>query len=95
MKFYSEITKELYDSKDALVKAEAEAVKAKSARAEKAKEVTELLKKAKEANTAAYKALDEFCKEYGGFNTTIKSDGKNRNFEIKSDFWDIFDKFLF
>ena len=49
MKYYSEITKKLYDSKDELVKAEVEATKAKSDRAEKAKEVTELIKKANEA----------------------------------------------
>ena len=48
MKFYSEITKKLYDTKDELVKAEVDATKSKSIRAEKAKEVTELIKKANE-----------------------------------------------
>lgn len=90
MKFYSEITKKLYDSKDELVKAEVEATKAKTNRAEKAKEVTELIKKANEATKAANKALREFVEEYGSFKTTIKDTDTNVN-----SFWDIFDKFMF
>ena len=90
MKYYSEITKQLYDDKDALIKAEVEATKAKTDRAEKAKEVTELIKKANEATKAANKALSEFVKEYGSFKTTIKDDDVNVN-----SFWDIFDKFMF
>ncbi len=90
MKFYSEITKQLYDSKEDLVKAEVEATKAKSDRAAKAKEVTELLKKATEANKVARKALEDFVKEYGGFNTTIK----DKDIDIPS-FWNVFDRFMF
>ena len=90
MKFYSEITKELYDTNEALVKAEVEATKAKSDRAEKAKEVTELLKEANEATKKANKALASFIKEYGSFKTTIKDE----NVDVNS-FWDIFDKFMF
>ena len=90
MKFYSEITKKLYDTKDELVKAEVEATKTKTDRAEKAKEVTELIKKANEATKAANKALSEFVKEYGSFKTTIK----DNDVSVDS-FWDIFDKFMF
>ena len=43
MKFYSEITKKLYDSKDELVKAEVAATKAKSDREVKAKEVKNMV----------------------------------------------------
>lgn len=91
MKYYSEITKKLYDSKDELVKAEVEATKAKSDRAEKAKEVTELIKKANEATKAAEKALSEFIKEYGSFKTTIKSEDT----DTRSNFWDLFDRLMF
>ena len=92
MKFYSEITKKLYDDKESLVKAEVEATKAKSDRAEKAKEVTELLKAANEATKKANKALAEFVKEYGSFKTTIKdTEGTN----VNSSFWDLFDRLLF
>ena len=91
MKYYSQITKDLYDTKEDLVKAEVEATKAKSDRAEKAKEVTQLLKEANEAQKKANTALKEFIKEYGSFKTTIKDD----DMEVKYNFWDIFDKFLF
>ena len=92
MKYYSEITKKLYDDKDALVKAEVEATKAKSDRAEKAKEVTELIKKANEATKAANNALTEFVKEYGSFKTTIKDKDLQNDFDS---FWKVFDKFMF
>ncbi len=91
MKYYSEITKKLYDDKDALLKAEVEATKAKTDRAEKAKEVTELLKAANEATKKANKALADFVKEYGSFKTTIKDE----DVDVRSNFWDIFDKFMF
>ena len=92
MKFYSEITKKLYDTKDELVKAEVAATKAKSDREVKAKEVTELIKKANEATKAANKALSEFVKQYGSFKTTIKDKDTNVNLDS---FWDIFDNFIF
>lgn len=92
MKYYSEVTKKLYDTKDDLIKAEVAATKAKTDRAEKAKEVTELIKKANEAQKAAGKALNEFVKEYGSFKTTIKDTDTNVNLDS---FWDIFDKFVF
>lgn len=85
MKFYSEITNTLYDSEKELVKAEQEATKAKNNRAEKAKEVTELLRSANEANKKASKALSDFIKEYGSFKTTIKDADINLD-----SFWDIF-----
>lgn len=91
MKFYSEITKNLYDTKEDLVKAEVAATKAKSDRAEKAKEVTELLKVASDATKKANKALSDFIKEYGSFKTTLKDE------DVVTDlnFWDLFDKFVF
>ena len=91
MKYYSEITKKLYDSKDELVKAEVAATKAKSDREVKAKEVTELIKAANEATKKANTALREFINEYGSFKTTIKSEDAG----TKSDFWDLFDKLMF
>lgn len=91
MKYYSEITKNLYDTKEDLVKAEVEATKAKTDRAERAKEVTEALKKANEATKVANKLLSDFVKDYGSFKTTIKDDDVN----AKSDFWDIWDRLFF
>ena len=91
MKYYSEILKKLYDSKDELIKAEVEATKAKTDRAARAKEVTELIKKANEATKVANKALTDFVKEYGSFKTTIKDE----DVDVKSDFFDLFYKFMF
>jgi len=86
MKYFSEITKELYDSKEDLVAAEVKATKAKSDREVKAKEVEKLLKEATEATKKANKALNDFVKEYGSFKTTLK--------ESPYDFFDVLDKFL-
>lgn len=91
MKYYSEITKKLYDDKDALIKAEVEATKAKSDREVKAKEVTELLKAANEATKKANTALSEFIKKYGSFKTTIKDEDTG----VRTDFWSLFDKLMF
>ena len=93
MKYYSEITKELYDSKDELVKAEVAATKAKSDREVKAKEVTELLKATNEAQKKANKALSEFIKEYGSFKTTIKD--AEDTVVPSTNFWDLFDRLMF
>lgn len=93
MKYYSEILKKLYDSKDELVKAEVAATKAKSDREVKAKEVTELLKAANEATKKANKALSEFIKEYGSFKTTIKD--TEDTVVPSTNFWDLFDRLMF
>ena len=90
MKFYSEITKKLYDSKEELVKAEVEVTKQNADRAERAKEVNEALKAANAAQKKANDLLSKFVKDYGSFKTTIKDEDIN----IPS-FWDIFDKFIF
>lgn len=91
MKYYSQITKKLYDDKNELIKAEVEATKAKTDRETKAKEVTELLKAANEASKKANEALSNFVKEYGSFKTTIKDSDVN----VRSNFWDLFDRLMF
>lgn len=74
MKYYSEITKKLYDTKDALIKAEVEATKKKGDREAAAKNVTKLLEEAREAKRKANQALDDFIKKYGSFKTTLKEE---------------------
>ena len=91
MKFYSELTKKLYDTQEDLHKAEIALTKSKADRAERAKEVEKALKEANEANKKANKLLQEFVKDYGSFKTTIKDE----NVDANSMFWDVFDKFLF
>lgn len=92
MKFYSELTKKLYDTQEDLQKAEIAITKSKADRAERAKEVEKALKEATEASKKANKLLQDFVKDYGSFKTTIKDENVE---DINSMFWDVFDKFLF
>ena len=91
MKYYSQLTKKLYDTQEDLQKAEIILTKSKADRAERAKEVEKALKEATEASKKANKLLQEFVKDYGSFKTTIKDEDVDTN----SIFWDVFDKFLF
>ena len=84
MKFYSELTKKLYDTQEDLQKAEIEVTKSKADRAERAKEVEKALKEANEASKKANKLLQEFVRDYGSFKTTIKDE----NVDANSIFWD-------
>ena len=92
MKYYSELTKKLYDSKEELVKAEVEVTKAKSERAERAKEVENALKEAREAQKKANELLSQFVKDFGSFKTTFKDEDVKGN--IESSFWNLFDRFF-
>ena len=94
MKFYSELTKDLYDSKEDLIAAEAELTKAKADRAERAKEVTEAIKLANEKTKEASELLKEFVKDYGSFKTTIKDDDVGTSY-FPFSFMDMFNKFVF
>lgn len=86
MKYYSDLTKKLYDTEADLKKAEIEVTKSKADRAEKAKEVTKLLQEANEASKKANKALADFVKEYGSFKTTLTDKDVS-----KDNFWSLFD----
>ena len=101
MKYYSEVTKKLYETAKELEAAEqnvknlqAAKIKAeelkKEQRATRAKEVEEALKAATEANKKATKLLKEFTKDYGYYHTsfTTKED------ESFDDFWDVLHSFL-
>lgn len=79
MKYYSELTKEVYDTPELLEEAEKvvlEANKEKerklTERAERAKAVEKAFAEAREARKKADELLSEFCKDYGSFHTTIK-----------------------
>lgn len=78
MKYYSTKLNRLFDAVEELKEAEkaydekqkeAEAKKAK--RSEAAKKVQEAYKLADETRKAADAALEEFCKEYGSYHTTV------------------------
>ncbi len=76
--YQSEITGKTYESKEELFKAEEEISEAKKQeelkrkqRAAAAKSVQEKLEKAKIAQKEAHDALNEFCKTYGSFKTSL------------------------
>jgi len=95
--YQSEITGKTYETKEALVEAEAavSAVKRaeeekKKARAEAAKKVEEKLAIANAAIKDANDALAAFCKEFGSFKTTFKGDNLKNPFSILFDtFWNL------
>ena len=87
MKYYSEVTKKLYDSEDAVKTAEenlkkieaikeAEEKKKKAERAARAKEVEDAFKAATEARDKANKLLSAFTKDYGYFHMSYTNNDK-------------------
>ena len=83
MKYYSEITKNHYDTEKQCLDAEATAIakaneeKAKlealkKERADRAKEVEDALKAANEAEKHAHELLTKFVNDYGSFHSTIR-----------------------
>lgn len=96
MKYYSELTREVYDTEKELKEAEIEVTKSKADRAEEAKEVTEAIKAANEATKKATDLLSKFVKKYGNFKMTLKDDDLDvRSFSslFNDYFVDLFDKF--
>ena len=85
MKYYSDVTKILYDSEKDLVADEtkvkeeaerkaAETKKKNETRATRAKEVQEALKAATAATDKAQELLSKFVKDYGYFHTSFSVD---------------------
>ena len=70
MKFYSEVTKEMYDTVEALQKAEEE-VYAHSEKQESINEILDLIKKSAELEKETLKLMKEFDTKYG-FGTCAK-----------------------
>lgn len=84
-RFYSDITKKLYDSMEELNEAEAteqkrreeaEAKQKKRAdeRKSRAQEIDDLQKAYVGARKAYTEALEKFCKDYGTFHTSVSAD---------------------
>ena len=79
MKYYSELTKEVYDTPELLEEAEKvvleenkEKERKLTEHAERAKAVENAFAEAQEARKKADELLSEFCKDYESFHTTIK-----------------------
>lgn len=107
MKYYSELTKQLYDREEDLCKAEtaiklaqakkeAEEKAKKNERAKRAKEVEDALKAATEAQTKATKLLKDFTKDYGHFHMSYTNNPTtSKEGEVNtSDFFDLLFNFL-
>ena len=95
MKYYSDLTKKLYETEKQLKDAEIALTKSKADRAQRAKEVTEALKAANEASKKANKLLSDFVKDYGSFKTTLTDkdvDVKALSNSFSNYFADLFDK---
>ena len=96
MKYFSEVTKSVYDTEEELLEAEAKVAQeeekkeiAKQERAEKAKEIDEAIKVAAAAQKKVDELIDEFVTEYGSYHKTFK----DTNFKpFTSPFFDFFMK---
>lgn len=80
MKYYSEVTKKVYDSTEELEAAEKTALAAKderkaaSEKVEKAQTAMKEAKKAYEVATQEYQdELSKFCNKYGSYKTTLRA----------------------
>jgi len=93
MKYYSEVTKKMYDSvndlesaeKTLVAKQKAEeeaALKLKEERKLRSKEVEDARKAAADANKHYRDLLAKFCKDYGAYHASYKSDDIDDIFDL-------------
>ena len=84
MKYFSDVTKKVYDTVDELNNEETKIIEARKAqeaavaekkaqREARAKEVEEAIKVALDAQKVANDKLQAFCKDYGTFHTSLKN----------------------
>ena len=84
MKFYSDVTKKLYETQEDLIKAEKEIKDKENDRAKRAKEVEAAISAAESAQKKANKLLNDFLKDYGSFHATIKTPKEESYTDIDS-----------
>ena len=77
MKFYSDITKSLYDTQDELVKAEKVEADKKAQAELKQKERSVRAKEVEDAYKEANDLMDKFIKDYGNFHTSFNNNNRN------------------
>ena len=73
MKYYSDVTKKLYESVDELKKAEAEITDKAAARKKDAEKVEKAYNAYIEARKEYEKVLTEFCNKHGAYHKTYTS----------------------
>lgn len=74
MKYYSEVTKKVYDTVNELKEAEMEITNKVNARKADAEKVEAAYKACVDARVAYEKALSEFCKKHGAYHKTFNAD---------------------
>ena len=85
MKYYSDVTKKLYESVDELKKAEAEITDKAAARKKDADKVEKAYNAYIEARKEYEKVLTEFCNKHGAYHKTYTSkDAGNVETEFES-----------
>ena len=89
MKYYSEITKKMYDSVKDLERAEKEVSDKNNARKEDAMKVDRAEKALIEARENYSKALNEFCTKHGPYHKTVDSDELERSWSNLSNLIDL------
>lgn len=89
MKFYSEVTKELYDTEEALTKAEKAVNDKTAARKADAKLVDDAFKAYKAARDNYNKVLADFCEKHGSYHKTLKKEDLT-NYDWDNFFSDLF-----
>ena len=79
MKYYSDITKKLYDNVEDLKKAELEIANKAENRKKDAEKVEQAFEAYKKASKVYEDALLEFCNKYGSYHKTITIPAKNNS----------------
>lgn len=89
MKYYSDETKKLYDTEEALkaaekavIEARKEKEKLKEQRSARAKEVEDAFKAVEQAQAHAYELLNAFTKDYGSFHMSWSDSVKKPYFPL-------------
>ena len=89
MKYYSEVTKKVYDTVEDLEKAEKVLTDKAAARKKDAAEVEKAFEAAIAAQKNYEKLLTEFCSKHGAYHKTIKADDVDKNWESLSALLDL------
>lgn len=84
MKYYSEITKQVYDTEAACYAAERKEKAKTDTRKKEAEKVEAARKKLTEARNEYETVLAEFCKKYGAYHTSIDLSNKDEWPDLKS-----------
>lgn len=97
MKYYSEVTKKLYDTEKELASAEAAVIKAqadeeekKKARTTRAKEVEDACRDALNARQHYAELKNKFIKDYGSFHMSIKDETPVEDWDSVNKLIDLF-----